>query len=128
MPKAMLINFLRPWRFKEIVVAEHYNQVIEVLSAGMIDLIITSYQIGQETNGIDLIKEIRKNKQNENVKIIIVFLKSDENSKAVSVAKEAGVADKVLFEIFQIDELKEVIKRLLGKRSARITFTDHRLS
>ena len=97
-----------------VSLAENWKEALNLLKSENFDILMTDFRMPAMegiVNGIELIRFIKLNKLNPEMKIILMSAEMDENIKSVALA--AG-ADKVMnkFEICGVKTMEKLLEEL----------------
>ena len=100
-----------------VSLAENWKEALNLLKSENFDILMTDFRMPAMegiVNGIELIRFIKLNKLNPEMKIILMSAEMDENIKSVALA--AG-ADKVMnkFEICGVKTMEKLLEELFFK-------------
>ena len=100
-----------------VSLAENLKEALNLLKSENFDILMTDFRMPAMegiVNGIELIRFIKLNKLNPEMKIILMSAEMDENIKSVALA--AG-ADKVMnkFEICGVKTMEKLLEELFFK-------------
>ena len=100
-----------------VSLAENWKEALNLLKSENFDILMTDFRMPAMesiSNGIELIRFIKLNKINPEMKIILMSAEMDENIKSVALA--VGV-DKVMnkFEICGVKTMEKLLKELFFK-------------
>ncbi|BCD62823.1 hypothetical protein NitYY0826_C1708 [Nitratiruptor sp. YY08-26] len=123
-----LYNFFKIYYpYSNIMVAGDTNEALQILNENddFIKLVVTDYVLGNNTNGLELVKEIRRNYLFEDIAVIALtgldvnnimtrFLKSGANDflqKSFSNFEFVCRVDNVIKSLIQFEEIKSFVNR-----------------
>jgi len=100
-----------------VSLVENWKEALNLLKSENFDILMTDFRMPAMegiVNGIELIRFIKLNKLNPEMKIILMSAEMDENIKSVALA--VGV-DKVMnkFEICGVKTMEKLLKELFFK-------------
>ncbi len=104
-----LVTFALKSAGYEVIAAVHGKDGLEKLKAGKVDMIVTDLNM-PEMDGIELIKNVRKNPASKFTPIVMLTTESQDTRK--QEGKSAG-ASGWLVKPFKPEELVEVVKKFV---------------
>lgn len=111
--RRVINNILISIGIHDIVKADNGSAALRRLNEQSVDLIITDWNM-PVMNGLDFVKQVRKEPRFNQVQIVMVSTENGKNE--VAQAKGAGVCD-MLKKPFSREDLKAMMARLSGSSS-----------